>query len=197
MPLKVPIGFKNARPSWTTESQSHQPQQTESEAYEHTSPTDCRHAFKTRPNHLSHPVGVSMSSCPVRTTGERCRRTAHIDISGHPGPASGRTGGTYRKLSSSSLIPSHARHLSTCRTQPVEHPPRLSRHDGYPRSLRMVRRYIFKLPPAPLPNLSGEVRSLKDLNASDREAWIRQAYASRRGRDGRTQQREWTCRDTK
>lgn len=61
----------------------------------------------------------------------------------------------------------------------------------------MVRRYIFKLPPAPLPNLSGEVRSLNDLSASDREAWISQAYASRRERDGRTRQPEWTCHDTK
>lgn len=62
----------------------------------------------------------------------------------------------------------------------------------------MVRRHIFKLPPRPLPNLSGEVRRLKDLNPTDREAWMRQAYASSRERhDGRTSRREWTCHDTK
>lgn len=61
----------------------------------------------------------------------------------------------------------------------------------------MVRRYIFKIPPAPLPNLSGEVRSLNDLSASDREAWISQAYASSRERDRRRTQRRWRCGNTK
>lgn len=62
----------------------------------------------------------------------------------------------------------------------------------------MVRRHLFKLPPRPLPNLSGDVRSLKDLNPIEREAWMHQAYASRHGsRDGHARQREWVCHDTK
>lgn len=39
----------------------------------------------------------------------------------------------------------------------------------------MIRRHIFKVPPRPVPNLSGPVRTLHDLPEEERREWVRQA----------------------